>query len=76
MLAQRGVFVASFDKDCYANRELEQAHKGICGIDCDCEDMAQIREGFDRAMEQFGKVDILVNNAGNFFAFQLYKGFL
>lgn len=41
MLAQRGVFVASFD-----------------------------------AMEQFGKVDILVNNAGNFFAFQLYKGFL
>ena len=66
MLAQRGLSVISFDKDSSANRELEQTNTGIYGIDCDCEDMVQIRESFCRAIELFGRVDILVNNAGGF----------
>lgn len=66
MLARRGVNVVSFDKDASANRELEQLHRKILGIYCDCEDVKQICEGFAQAIERVGTVDILVNNAGDF----------
>ena len=45
-------------------REIGEGTSGVMAVPMDVGDAQQVKDGFRRAIEQFGRLDILVNNAG------------
>jgi NAD(P)-dependent dehydrogenase (short-subunit alcohol dehydrogenase family) len=67
--AQR--FASAGDRVLIADRNIERAREradslgaGHVAIAMDVSSEAQVREGFDRVLREFGRLDVLVNNAG------------